>query len=310
MRQMLWGILVAVAITASPSLRAAEPEPVISSGGLPREAIQKVINTNRNAIRTCYERRLAESPVLTGKVLVKWTIDAGGLVSVVGVTKEGSTIDDAKLLACITKQIKTWKFPKPSGGILVEVNYPFIFKAASEADDRKGKGEEAKLANVAADAAKPAELEAVAKSAAPAAPAPTGEKTDSRSAGGGKASHTEGIGSIDVTVGGAGGRGTLGTAAAPPAPPSPTLAPTTPAPAVRASKAKAKKDTPAAEPAGDALYEKEPTRERTTIKRRTSSPASWPRTNPWWCTRSTSASACSSRSWTQAARASPTAPWR
>ncbi len=96
-------------------------------GALPKEAIQKVINENKNQIRYCYETELQRKQDLEGKVSMKWIIAATGLVAQVAVTD--TTLNNANVERCIAAKIKTWKFPQPAGGGIVEVNYPFVFRA-------------------------------------------------------------------------------------------------------------------------------------------------------------------------------------
>jgi hypothetical protein len=40
-----------------------------------------------------------------------------------------STIGNSELEACIAGRVRTWKFPKPRGGGVAIVTYPFFFAA-------------------------------------------------------------------------------------------------------------------------------------------------------------------------------------
>ncbi|MBI5512049.1 MAG: AgmX/PglI C-terminal domain-containing protein [Deltaproteobacteria bacterium] len=97
-------------------------------GALPREVIQKVINENKQQIRYCYEVELQRKQDLEGKVGVKWIIAATGMVAKVMVTE--STLKNKNVEECIMAKIRGWKFPAPAGGGIVEVNYPFVFRAS------------------------------------------------------------------------------------------------------------------------------------------------------------------------------------
>ena len=97
-------------------------------GALPKEVIQKVINQNKAQIRYCYEVELQRNQNLSGKVAMKWIISATGSVAKAVVAE--STLGSASVERCIRAKIKTWKFPAPAGGGIVEVNYPFVFKAS------------------------------------------------------------------------------------------------------------------------------------------------------------------------------------
>lgn len=94
-------------------------------GSLDKELIRKVIHANRQQIRYCYEMQLNRFPNLSGKVAVKFVISATGSVASSSVAQ--STVNNAELETCVAGRVKTWQFPKPKGGGVVIVTYPFIF---------------------------------------------------------------------------------------------------------------------------------------------------------------------------------------
>ena len=57
-----------------------------------------------------------------------FTIAANGMVQSASVTE--TTLKNSEVERCITAKIRTWKFPKPKGGGIVIVKYPFIFKTS------------------------------------------------------------------------------------------------------------------------------------------------------------------------------------
>ncbi len=97
-------------------------------GSLDKEIIRRVIKQHIAQIRYCYEKELVRSPGLFGKVATKFTIAATGYVQSAGV--EQSTLKNREVERCIAAKIRTWKFPKPKGGGIVIVKYPFIFKTS------------------------------------------------------------------------------------------------------------------------------------------------------------------------------------
>ncbi len=101
--------------------------PVKQIGELPREVIQGVINENKQQVRYCYEYQLQKSKDLEGRVMVRWIIGATGRVKHAKVRE--STLGSQAVEKCIEAKIRTWRFPAPSGGGVVEVNYPFVFRA-------------------------------------------------------------------------------------------------------------------------------------------------------------------------------------
>jgi TonB family protein len=99
-------------------------------GGLDKDVIMKVIKRHQNEIKFCYEQELQKNPSLGGKVAVAWTIDPSGAVSDANVSE--SSIGNANVESCIMQRIRRWKFPEPTGGGVVNVTFPWIFKAAGD----------------------------------------------------------------------------------------------------------------------------------------------------------------------------------
>ena len=60
--------------------------------------------------------------------MMTWIIAATGSVAKVKVKE--STMRNPAVERCIAAKIKTWKFPAPSGGGIVEVNYPFVLRSS------------------------------------------------------------------------------------------------------------------------------------------------------------------------------------
>ena len=96
-------------------------------GGLDKEAIARVIQSQLGQIRYCYERQLSANPDLYGKILVKFTIGAAG--TVVAQTIGNTSVNNAMVEGCILRRIAGWQFPQPKGGTNVLVTYPFLFKS-------------------------------------------------------------------------------------------------------------------------------------------------------------------------------------
>jgi antitoxin component YwqK of YwqJK toxin-antitoxin module len=103
-------------------------------GSLDKKIIKRVVTQNMGQIRGCYEDALTREPGLSGRVTMKWVIDPNGQMAKVKVANtqmQNSTVED-----CMKEKIKTWKFPKPKGGGIVIVTYPFLF---SFSEDKKQK---------------------------------------------------------------------------------------------------------------------------------------------------------------------------
>jgi TonB family protein len=111
----------------NPEITASEPE---VQGSLDKELIRQVIHRNRNQIRYCYEAQLTRHPKLNGKVAIKFIITSQGTVSTSQVAQ--STLSNPELEQCIASRVQTWQFPKPKGGGVVIVTYPFLLKQSGE----------------------------------------------------------------------------------------------------------------------------------------------------------------------------------
>ena len=98
--------------------------------GIDKDKITHVITTNNSQIRGCYQTALAGKPKLEGKLAVAWKIGANGEVLSASVAED--TLGDAAVADCVVERIKRWTFPKPVGGGVVDVTFPWIFKTAGE----------------------------------------------------------------------------------------------------------------------------------------------------------------------------------
>ncbi len=103
-------------------------EEIVIVGGLSRAEIERVVRRNMGDINYCYERRLNARPNLSGIFEAEFSIGANGSVQRSGSSR--NTLGDNRLDSCINDSIRTWKFPKPIGGTVVKVNYPFILKSS------------------------------------------------------------------------------------------------------------------------------------------------------------------------------------
>jgi outer membrane biosynthesis protein TonB len=102
---------------------AAEP----AMPRLAHEAIAKTVNARFGEIRACAEPAMAENARGVGKIVIEWSIELDGSVKKLRV-KSAATKDQA-VASCYSKAIRSWRFPKPTGGP-VTVTYPFIICGA------------------------------------------------------------------------------------------------------------------------------------------------------------------------------------
>ncbi len=102
-------------------------EPIIL-GALDKSLIDQVIRRHLNQIRYCYQRELTKDPTLGGKIVVKFVIAKDGTVS--SASTKSSTMNSPAVQNCINGRFMRFQFPKPKGGGIVIVSYPFIFAPA------------------------------------------------------------------------------------------------------------------------------------------------------------------------------------
>ncbi len=114
------------------SERRTTPVPIVRQakhiveGSLDRDIIRRIVRAHINELRYCYNLGLNHDPKLSGRVKVRFVIDAAGKVSSSEVV--GNTIADEGVSRCVAKATTRWKFPRPPGGTVTTVTYPFIFK--------------------------------------------------------------------------------------------------------------------------------------------------------------------------------------
>jgi hypothetical protein len=95
-------------------------------GSLDPEIIRRIVREHASQIRYCYESELTRTPGILGKIVMKWVINGEGRVMQAQVAE--TQMKNANVENCLATKIKTWLFPKPKGGGMVIVNYPFVFK--------------------------------------------------------------------------------------------------------------------------------------------------------------------------------------
>jgi hypothetical protein len=105
---------------------AVIPDPrvgLLARGTLDKEIIRRVVRTHLNEIRYCYEQSLVRRPSLAGRVVVQFTIAPTGRV--LASVLQSSTMGEPTLSSCVVDATKRWEYPRPDGGGLTIVSYPF-----------------------------------------------------------------------------------------------------------------------------------------------------------------------------------------
>ncbi|MCA9670609.1 MAG: AgmX/PglI C-terminal domain-containing protein [Myxococcales bacterium] len=97
-------------------------------GSLDKEIIRRIIRRHINEVKYCYAKELQSNAKLGGRVIIQFTIAATG--QVVASVVQSSTVKNRKVESCIARAVRRWLFPKPKGGGIVIVSYPFVLRSA------------------------------------------------------------------------------------------------------------------------------------------------------------------------------------
>ena len=105
-----------------PSIRQGQAQ---VSGSLDRDIIRRIVRAHINEVRACYNQGLSRDPNRAGRSNYRFVIQPDG--SVESAETRNSTLGDPEIDRCVTSAIQRWRFPRPPGGGVVQVNYPFTF---------------------------------------------------------------------------------------------------------------------------------------------------------------------------------------
>jgi hypothetical protein len=109
---------------------AVSSSDVVLQGGISRYAIRATIAKYLSQVRRCYEKQLAVTPGIQGLVEMSFQINSLGRLNYARVNK--SLLNNKPTEACISKKMINWKFPKPKGGVNVDVKYPFMLRPVGQ----------------------------------------------------------------------------------------------------------------------------------------------------------------------------------
>lgn len=93
-------------------------------GSLSKAEILASIKPNVRHIRACYEAYLFAHPDTSGMVMVRFRIGPDGRVARISLAED--TVGRG-LSKCVRETMRGLRFPKPRGGGVVDVTYPFVF---------------------------------------------------------------------------------------------------------------------------------------------------------------------------------------
>jgi Protein kinase domain len=113
------GLATGIARYEPPTVPAAPPQ-----GYLEAQVITQVISQNDAEITLCFEGALKRGQGLSGRVSVRFLIGPDG--AVISSELDQSTLGDHPAETCIVNAVRGLRFPKPQGGGVVSVIFPFL----------------------------------------------------------------------------------------------------------------------------------------------------------------------------------------
>jgi hypothetical protein len=102
-------------------------------GSLDKEIIRRIIRHHLNEVKYCYDQELMKHPELGGRLSVRFIISPAG--QVMSAVLQSSTIGNVRVESCTVQALRRWEFPRPLGGGIVIVSYPFVFTLAGAGAD-------------------------------------------------------------------------------------------------------------------------------------------------------------------------------
>ena len=102
---------------------------VTTRGSLDKEIIRRVVRLHMNEVKYCYDQELVRKAGIEGRLSVQFVISPFG--QVLSSVMQSSTMGNVHVEKCVVDAVKRWEFPKPVGGGIAIVSYPFNFVAGS-----------------------------------------------------------------------------------------------------------------------------------------------------------------------------------
>jgi TonB family protein len=100
-----------------------------AKGSLDKDIIRRVVHLHMNEIKYCYDQELVRKADLEGRISVQFIIAGTG--QVINSVVQSSTMNNVRVEGCVVSAVKRWDFPKPTGGGIAIVSYPFNFVAGA-----------------------------------------------------------------------------------------------------------------------------------------------------------------------------------
>ncbi|MDE0152057.1 MAG: AgmX/PglI C-terminal domain-containing protein [Bdellovibrionales bacterium] len=94
-------------------------------GSVDRDAILRVVRSNRAQLERCHSMVLQNNPSIQGRIKVKWVIQNDRVVSARVMSNQSGS---KSLAQCLVSRLKNWRFPGAvPRGASGEISFPFVF---------------------------------------------------------------------------------------------------------------------------------------------------------------------------------------
>lgn len=100
--------------------------PGTAPGTISGTEVRARIRANTAGIQECYESALDRLPAGKGRVVVRFVVAASGSVPAVNIAS--NDFDAPAVGCCVAKRVAEWKFPSPTNGDFIVVEYPFVVR--------------------------------------------------------------------------------------------------------------------------------------------------------------------------------------
>ena len=106
-------------------IRDVIPGVASTRGALDKQIIRRIVRAHMNEVKYCYDQELVRNRSLAGRVSLQFVISGNG--QVISSFVQSTTMNNPRVESCVVKAVKRWSFPKPDGGGIAIVSYPFNF---------------------------------------------------------------------------------------------------------------------------------------------------------------------------------------
>jgi TonB family protein len=103
-----------------------QTHPGSSTGTISGSAVRSLIRSKQLQLQACYELALEDTHEASGRVVVRFIVDASGQVANANISS--NSFDRPDIGCCVLARVADWTFPAPTADGFVAVEYPFVVR--------------------------------------------------------------------------------------------------------------------------------------------------------------------------------------